>query len=247
MLVLCYHNGALGHTVGALMDCCTEEGTQDFPSFVPGKNLHHYKTRSLLYKIKHPNVNIVQEQKHNNIVVSSTATNITGRLLVLLMGLMKYNNSDPTFNNPIVYKQTGNTFGEQLEILSLTLKDKVTNDSDWLMDTNHQLDIMSFWNNVSDVNLFLINCGFTPLPDKVKDFCNKVVFTNSKYFDSIQKCVTIAQDVINNLQYDIDLTFYEAAMCHMLLLCETKKSHIEIKLLPSQPTSTTDFIEIFKD
>ena len=48
ILVLCYHNGALGHTVSALIDCCTKEG----PSFVPGENLHHYNTKSLLYQIK---------------------------------------------------------------------------------------------------------------------------------------------------------------------------------------------------
>ena len=246
MLILCYHNGALGHTVSALLDCCTREGGQDFPSFVPGKNLHHYKTNSSLYQIKHPYVDVKHEQQ-NNIVVSSTSLSITGRLLVLLMGLSKYNNAEPEFDNPVIYKQTGSTFGEQLEILSLTLRDKITRNSDWLLDTDYQLDITDFWYNPDAVELFLVKCGLTPIPDRVITFCNLVTTTNSKYFNTIQKCVTLVHDVINNKQYDIDLTFYETAMCHMLLLLQTEKSHIDIKLLTHQPTSTADFIEIFKD
>lgn len=246
MLVLCYHNGALGHTVSALFDSCTKEGRQDFPSFVPGKNLHHYKTKSTLYQVKHPDINVKQEQL-SNVVVSSTSQSIPGRLLILLMGLEKHNNSRPEFNNPIVYKQTGKTFGEQLEILSLTLKDKVTNNSEWLMDTDYQLDIMDFWHNPSKIEIFLGKCGFTPMFNRVYEFCKLVADTNSKYFDNIQKCVTLVQDVINNKHYNIDLTFYQTAMCHMLLLQQTEKSHIDIKLLTQQPTSTADFIEIFKD
>jgi hypothetical protein len=246
MLILCYHNGALGHTVSALFDCCTKEGGQNFPSFVPDKNLHHYKTKSKLYQVKHPDINVKQEQL-SNVVVSSTSHSISGRLLILLMGLEKHNNAHPEFNNPIVYKQTGKTFGEQLEILSLTLKDKVTKDSEWLVDTDYQLDIMDFWHNPSEIETCLVKCGFTPVFNRVDEFCKMVANTNSKYFGVIQKCLTIVQDVINNKHYNIDLTFYETAMCHMLLLQQTGKSHIDIKLLNQQPTSTADFIEIFKD
>jgi hypothetical protein len=246
MLVLCYHNGALGHTVSALLDCCTKEGGQDFPSFVPGKNLHHYNTKSTLYQVKHPDIDVKQEQL-SNIVASSTSQSIPGRLLVLLMGLEKHTNACPEFNNPIVYKQTGKTFGEQLEILSLTLRDKVTKDSEWFMDTDYQLDIMDFWHNPGNIQIFLVKCGFTPMVTRVNEFCKLVADANSKYFDIIQKCVTLVQDVINNKDYSIDLTFYETAMCHMLLLQQTGKSHIDIKLLNQQPTSTANFIEIFKD
>lgn len=246
MLVLCYHNGALGHTVAALFDCCTKEGRQDFPSFVPDKNLHHYKTKSTLYQIIHPDINVKREQL-SNVVVSSTSHSILGRLLILLMGLEKHTRDRPEFNNPIMYKQTGNTFGEQLEILSLTLKDKVINNSEWFMDTDYQLDIMNFWHNPNEIEIFLVKCGFTPIFNRVEEFCKLVIATNSKYFDAIQKCVTLAQDVINNKHYSINLTFYETAMCHMLLVQQTGRSHIDIKLLNQQPTSTADFIEIFKD
>jgi len=247
MLVLCYHNGALGHTVSALIDCCTKEGSQEFPSFVPGENLHHYKTKSLLYQIKHPNIDVNYEQQNNNIVVSSTSLTVYGRLLILLMGLLKYNKKLPEFNAPMFFKQTGDTYGEQIEILSLTLKDKIQHTTDWFLDANYHLDIMDFWYNTSNVEKFLVNCGFTPMPKKIEKFCDAVVYTNSKYFDIIQKCVTLVHDVINNKQYNIDLTFYETAMCHMLLLLQTEKSHVDIKLLTCHPTSTADFIEIFKD
>jgi len=247
MLVLCYHNGALGHTVSALIDCCTKEGGQEFPSFVPGENLHHYNTKSLLYQIKHPDIDVKYEQQNNNIVVSSTSLTIHGRLLIVLMGLLKYNKKLPEFNAPMFFNQIGDTYGKQIEILSLTLKDKIQHTTGWFLDVDYYLDIIDFWYNISNVEKFLVNCGFTPMPEKIEKFCATVVRTNSKYFDIIQKCVTLVQDVINNKQYDIDLTFYETAMCHMLLLLQTEKSHVDIKLLTHRPTSTSDFIEIFKD
>jgi hypothetical protein len=247
MLVLCYHNGALGHTVGALIDCCTKEGSQEFPSFVLNRNLHHYKSRTGLYRIRHPNINIDQERRASNTVISSTSFSKRGRLLIILMGLLKHLGNEPKFNNPVMYNQHGLSFGEQLEILSVTLKDKVLLDHDWYVNTDYQLDITSFWDNTKAVEQFLINCKLTPVPDLVMSFCNKVAETNSKYFNTIEKCVTLVQAVINNTQYKVDLTFYEAAMCHMLLLCHTGKLHTDIKLMHCLPTSSNDFIEIFKD
>jgi len=247
MLVLCYHNGALGHTVGALIDCCTKEGRQEFPSFVPGRNLHQHRSRTGLYRIQHPDIDIAQEQRNGNTVISSTSFSKNGRLLIMLMGLLKYSGSEPKFNNPVLYNQHGLLFGEQLEILSVTLKDKILSDHDWYVNTDYQLDITHFWDNTEAVEQFLINCKLTPVHDRVISFCSKVAETNSKYVDTIEKCVTLVQAVINNTQYKVDLTFYETAMCHMLLLCQTGKLHTDIKLMQQLPTSSNDFIEIFKD
>lgn len=245
MLVLCYHNGALGHTVGALIDCCTKEGGQNFPSFVPGNNLHEHKSTTGLYRIQHPEIDIDQERRNGNTVISATSFDTKGRLLIMLMGLLKYTSKTPEFNHSVVYKQHGRLFGEQPEILSLTLKDKVSSDLDWFVDTDYQLDIINFWNNPLAVEKFLINCRLTPVHDLVVKFCNKVAETNSRYFDTIEKCVTLAQAVVNKTQYKVDLTFYEAAMCHMLLLQHTGKSHTDVKLMHSLPKSSNDFIEIF--
>ena len=247
MLVLCYHNGALGHTVGALIDCCTKEGSQEFPSFVLNRNLHQHKSRTGLYRIQHPDIDIDQERRAGNTVISSTSFSKRGRLLIILMGLLKYLGNEPKFNNPVVYKQHGLSFGEQLEILSVTLKDKVLSDHSWHVDTDHQLDITDFWSNPDAVEKFLIDCNLTPVRNLVVRFCDKVTETNAKYFNTIEKCVTLVQAVINNTQYKVDLTFYEAAMCHMLLLCHTGKLHTDIKLMHYLPTSSNDFIEIFKD
>lgn len=248
MLVLCYHNGALGHTVSALIDSCTKEGGQDFPSFVINKNLHNYTPRSGLYQVKHPYIDIEKERNRNNIVISSTSTSVSGRLLILLMGLLKSNaQTAPVFNEPVVYKQDGTLFGEQLEILSLTLKDKISQETDWYTDADFQLDIIDFWTNCQGIEKFLLDCGLTPMPVRILEFCQKVMETNAEYFDTIQKCVTIAHDVIHNQEYDIELTFYEAAMCHMLLLQHSNKTHQEIKLLQSMPNNTASFIKIFKE
>ena len=248
MLVLCYHNGALGHTVSALIDSCTKEGSGNFPSFVTNKNLHHYMPQSKGYQIKHPYINIEQERNHNNTVISSTSSSVFGRLLILLMGLLKSNaQTTPVFNAPVQYKQDGTLFGEQLETLSLTLKDKISKEDDWYTDVDYQLDVVYFWTNPQGIEKFLLDCNLTPIPVRVLEFCQKVRETNAVYFDTVKKCVTIAHDVINNQEYDIDLTFYEAAMCHMLLLKHFDRPHQEIKLMQCMPTNTASFIQIFKD
>jgi hypothetical protein len=201
-----------------------------------------------VYQVKHPYINIEQERKHNNIVISSSSKSVFGRLLILLMGLLKSNaQTTPEFNTPIVYKQNGTMFGEQLEILSLTLKDKISKEADWYTDVDYQLDVVDFWTNPLGIEKFLLDCNLTPIPVRVLEFCQKVRETNAVYFDTVKKCVTITQDVINNQEYNIDLTFYEAAMCHMLLLQHFDKSHQEIKLVQCTPTNTTSFIQIFKD
>jgi hypothetical protein len=248
MLVLCYHNGALGHTVSALIDSCTKEVGGNFPSFVINKNLHHYIPQSRVYQVKHPYIDIEQERKHNNIVISSSSKSVFGRLLILLMGLLKSNvQTTPGFNAPVVYKQNGTLFGEQLEILSLTLKDKISKEADWYTDVDYQLDVMDFWTNPQGIEKFLLDCNLTPIPVRVLEFCQKVREINAVYFDTVKKCVTITQDVINNKEYNIDLTFYEAAMCHMLLLQHFNKTHNEVKLVQCMPTNTASFIQIFKD
>ena len=58
------------------------------------------------------------------------------------MGLKKWIGNVPDYNDPVVYKQFGQTYGEQLEILSVTLKDKTQSDSDWYVDCDYKLDII---------------------------------------------------------------------------------------------------------
>ncbi len=245
MLVFCYHNGALGHATMALIETCTKEGNTEFPSFFEQKNLHHFKPKCKLFRIRHPDCDINAEHRLGNTVACSTSSSYFGRHLVLLMGLKKWIGNLPDLNQPVTYKQYGQTYGEQLEIIALTLKDKVVSDSDWFMDADCVLDIVDYWTNTDRVAKWLALCGYTPVIDKVTEFCNQVSRANQYYHDIITKCFGIVDDVTLGKVYPIEISFYETAICHSLLLQHYAKSHIDTKLFSCAPTSTQNFIEIF--
>ena len=245
MLILCYHNGALGHSVGALLDCCSKEGMKDFPSFVTNQNLHHYQLDSDLYQEVHPVCNVDQERSRGNRVVSSSARTQFGKLLILLMGLKKWVNNIPEFNNPVTYKQYGEGYGDQLEILSLDLQGKVNSDNDWFLNADSVLDITDFWHSPSNISNFISDCNLTPDMDRVKEFCRLVAVANQSYYDSTSRCMDVVGNVIQQKDQLIDLSFYEVAVCHSLLLTHYGRSHIDVKLLKEHPTSTKNLIEIF--
>jgi len=248
MLVLCYHNGALGHTVTALMDCCTEEGSSEFPSFVKGKHLHHYLPQSKFYKVSHPIIDIAKEKAAGNTIISSSSFSTFGRLLIILMGLNKWSKAVPEFNAPVVFRQDGTTIQEQLEVLSNTLLDKISTDQWWFTDVDHVLDITNFFGEPNKVSTFLSNCGLHPIDEKVKSFCYAVAVSNQEYVDTIEKCVKISTDILDGKEYNVDLSFYETAMCHMLLMKHTgKRFYEQPHRLQYFPTSTVDYIKLFKD
>jgi len=249
MLVLCYHNGALGHTVSALMDCCTEEGGASvFPSFAPGNHLHHHLPKSKFYRVQHPVINMALEKQRNNTVISASSYSITGRLLIVLMGLKKWFKKIPEFNAPVMLRQDGNTAHEQLETLSNTLFDKVSNNDGWYIEADHVLDITNFWRDANCVSLFLSECGLHPIENKVTSFCQMVANSNQEYFDIVENCVKIFNDILEGKVYEINQSFFEAAMCHMLLMKHLKKRFYEQpQRLKCFPASTLDYIKIFKD
>jgi hypothetical protein len=244
MLVFCYHNGALGHATMALIETCTKEGNREFPSFLDQQNLHHYIPQGVLYQQKHPVCNVSTEQTLANKVACSTSATYFGRYLVLLMGLKKWVGDLPDYNDPVVYKQLGQTYGEQLEILSVTLKDKTQSDSDWYVDCDYKLDIVDYWLNPENVSVWLSQLGFEPIYSRVEEFCRLVADSNQSYYDSVSKCQQIANDIFLKKVYDITLSFYETAMCHSMLLRNHNISHIDCKLLHAIPTSTSHLIEI---
>jgi hypothetical protein len=247
MVVFCYHNGALGHVTSALIECCTQEGKRDFPFFYQAESLHYYIAEQKLFCIKHPKCDIAQEKKLGNSVISASSFSDFGRYLILLMGLKKWNNKQPEYNHQVTYKQQGDTYGEQLEILSLTLQDKVKLDTDWFVNADYVLDITEYWHNPHGVAEWLTSCGFTPNLDQVKYFCQQVVKTNQVYYNTISKCVEIVDAVTANINQVVDLSFYEIAMCHSMLLSRYKKSHTKIQLLKTPPSSTRDLANIFYD
>ena len=245
MMILCYQQGALGHAVNALIDCCTKEGNNDFPLFSKNQNLHHYKSKTRLVGIVHPDCDVALFQQRGYVVISSTSKTFNGRLLVILMGLAKWFKKLPEFNNPIKkLEQFGDTFGEQIEILSASLTNLIKNESEWFSDANHTFDILNFWNDVQSVITFLKDIGLTPVNELVHKFCRKITYINQMYYNSVQKCVSIANNVINREIVDIDISFYEVAMIHCLLMEHLNRNHLELKLLDSTPKNTIEFINI---
>lgn len=245
MIVLCYHNGALGHATGALIDCCTLEGGRDFPPFYHAENLHHYSYSQGLYKVNHPDCDVRYEQNNGNRVISTSSRSMFGRLLILLMGLKKWVGNEPGLDRAVSYKQYGDTYGEQLEILSLTIRDKVKSDADWFLDADCVLDIVDYWNSTPNIVSWIEQCGFTPDETRVKHFCQQVASINQTYYDRITVCTNIVNDVIEGKNYSFDLSFYEVAMCHAMLLDHYNKSHCDVKLLVTHPTNTQQFWSIF--
>jgi hypothetical protein len=245
MIIFCYHNGALGRTTSALIECCTKDGEGLFPIFDKTKNLHHYRPTQKLFEIRHPYCDVETEKKLGNFVISASSSSIVGRYLILLMGLKKWNNDEPNFDHEAVYKQHGNSYGEQLEILSLTMKDKVESDSDWYIDADQTLDILDYWHSAINVSAWLRRCGFIPLEDQVSRFCYEVAQSNQIYYDKINVCVDIVNDVISQQIKPINLSFFEIAVCHGMLLQHYSKPHNEVKLLTCHPSSTQDLVEAF--
>jgi hypothetical protein len=246
MLSFCYHNGALGYATMALIETCTKEGNSEFPSFVSQQNLHHYVPRCVLFRVKHPYCDVFAEQALGHKVACSTSTTYFGRYLILLMGLKKWIGNLPTYNDPVVYKQFGQTYGEQLEILSLTLRDKTQSDSDWYIDSDYKLDIVDYWQNPLQVSTWLAQLGFAPIYKRVEEFCKLVSGSNQFYYNSVENCQQIVDDIILKKVRNINLSFYETAMCHSMLLRYYNVSHTELKLLHSPPTSTSHLIGILK-
>jgi hypothetical protein len=244
MLVFCYHNGALGHATMALIETCTKEGNAEFPSFHDQQHLHHYIPQCSLYQLKHPECNVSDEQALGNKVACSTSTTYFGRYLILLMGLKKWVKDEPAHNDPVVYKQFGQTYGEQLEILSVTLTDKIQSDSDWYVNCDYKLDIVDYWQKPAHVSAWLAHLGFNPVHERVEEFCKLVASSNQLYYDSVGKCQQIVDNIILKKVREINLSFYEIAMCHSMLLRHYNVSHIELKLLHTTPTNTRHLIEI---
>lgn len=245
--MLCYRNGALGHTVSALLNCCTHEGgLEKFPLFNKGKNLHHFKPGNNFYTVKHPEINISTERELGNFVISSSSRSEFGKLLILFMSYGKWYKHYPDFNAPINFNQGTGTYGEQIEILGRTVADVIKSDKDWFLEVDYVFDIMHFWNNTQGVVEFLKICNLTPELQAVEDFCNQVKISNETYFNSVKKCYVVAECVLKDVDQLVDLTFFEVAVCYALLLINYK--HIRQPKVPQEiPKSTVDFKKLFEE
>ena len=75
-----------------------------------------------------------------------------------------------------------------------------------------------------------------------------VATSNQEYFDTVENCVKISNDILEGKVYETNLDFFESAMCHMLLMGRLgKRFYEQPRRLECLPTSTLDYIKIFKD
>lgn len=246
MLVLCYHNGALGHAARALLDCCSQEGNEPFPSFEPGQNLHHFQPSDSLVTVQHPICHVHAERQQGNFVIASTSESDFGRFLILAMGLNKWNQQIPDYNDSVVYKQYGTNYGDQLEILSLTLKEKVYQAHDWFVDADSVLEILDYWHSPHRLSQNIRDCGLSPIPSKVLEFAQKVSESNQCYFDYVRTCFdTVAKVLAKEESQECVLDFFQTAICHAKLLHDLDISHKTVKLFDGPPSRINTFTRCF--
>lgn len=229
----------------ALLECCTKEGNRKFPSFVAGKNLHHFQPRHRWYQPRHPHCNIAEERALGNKTLSCTSRSDHGRFMIVLMGLNKWIGNQPQFNFPVTYKQTGSSYGDQLEILSLTLRDKIYRDSDWLLDADQILDVLDYWKDHDAVIQVVTDCGLTPIPQRVREFCSIASNSNQEFLDKVSTCRDVVNWVIEKKDHALSLDFFQVAICHSMLLQNFGVQHQDVLLFQTHPTHTKDFMEIF--
>lgn len=247
MVVLCYRNGALGRTVSALFSSCTKEGKSSFPSFIKDQNLHHYEDHKNFYRIEHPIIDLDYERHQGNTVVSSSSRSYFGRLLILFMSFGKWFKQYPELDRPLEFNQGNGPYGNQIEVLAITIADEINSIDRWYLDADYVLDILDFWQSPDQVINFLNKCGFQAENKLVKEFCSQVAETNQNYFDAVDKCHKIVDDVINSKVYPISLTFFEVAVCYALLMLKFNLNASSRKVLLEPPVSTLDFKKIIKD
>jgi hypothetical protein len=241
MLVLHYHNGAMGNTVGALWASCTIEGNTEIPIFNIGKNLHHFTHEKEFYSIKHPHIDIEYEKSKNNTIVCSTSNSVFGKLLILTMSFMKWHMRIPKFNEPCVFNQGNGSYGDQLEMLSDTIISKLDT-----FDDKYDIifDILWFWKDTSQIKQFLLNCQLSPIDTKIEEFVKIVTKTNNQYFEIVERCFLIADDVLCGKNYEITVNFFETAIIRALLKMKTTDN---LLLMSEPPKYITDFNKLFKE
>jgi len=268
--------GAGAHLVSALLDYCTEEGgLPGYPKFIPGDNLHthavihkkvdnfyisylHPVSDMVMYANLHEKKPIIKKQIFDWNFISAAdetlapiANNDLGRLLILSMSIGKcWNKKLPPDDYFFDYSRC-TSFGDKIEVVAFTLFDVLT--CDFFKFHTHKyptyfIDVLWFYNNEYEKIIeTIIACGWTPKKEKVKIFCQKVLYFNKPYYDIISNCQSIYLEVINKIVRGINLTFFETAIIHALLMKSYNiESPKQIKLIKELPTSTEDFFNLYE-
>lgn len=274
MITLSKRGGAGVHTLAALLDYCTEQGGLDgYPVMTPGSNLHshgqtYYKSKSKFYNadgILHDQTDEklykklfgkylfrprkVNYKKIKGLTLGNIAKDDFGRLLIFTMALGKtFDKKLPPDDQQIDYSNCSN-FSEKIELVSLTVSDMLKQNFETFFGHDfptHHIDILWYWNSPDKICTVIEQCGWNPIVDKVHEFCQRVTVFNELYYSTVKRSFDAYHQVINQQDVLCDLTFYETAMTHALLINYYKCTDpSQIKLIHKLPTSTGEFFNLY--
>lgn len=273
MINLVRRAGAGLHTLLALLDYCTVQGgLEGFPTMVPGDNLHshiesHKKIKNKFYNstYTHPfndkimfakifgkhlsKTNVVKYTKTKGITLAPIAKNDFGKLLIFIMGIGKcFNKKLPPDDHQIDYSSCNN-LSEKIELVALILSDALKQDFKQFFGHDfptHHIDILWYWNDPDKICTIIEQCGWNPIVQKVHEFCQQVTVFNALYYNMVKKSFDTYQYVLDNQDVPCNLTFYETAMVHALLINHHKCTHpSQIKLIHQLPVSTGEFFNLY--
>lgn len=273
MITLIQRGGAGLHTVSALLDFCTVEGNlPGYPVFEAGNNLHtqikthskvatefydsrmlHVFSDDVLYKdengkyINLPNRKI--EYRNEDITLAPIANDSFGRILILAMAAGKTKNKKLPPDD--LYYDYSNclSLGDQLEKIAFSLRDDILTDFLGFHGhryPNYSIDVLWFYHNdYQKIINVIVECGWTPKPEKVKEFCRLVLDFNKKYYKMLDNIINTYNQVIDRNTTECYLNFYEAAAIIGLIAAEYNLDTPEkMKLFESIPTNTKEFIDL---
>lgn len=273
MITLIQRPGASLHTLSALLDYCTVEGgLEGFPTMIPGNNLHthihdHKKIKKEFYdptymhafsdKIVFGKIfgkywsktTAVLYKKTKGLTFAPIARNDFGKLLIFTMGIGKcFDKKLPPDDSQIDYSSCTN-LSEKIELVSLILSDALKQSFEKFFGHDYptyHIDVLWYWENPSNICTIIQQCGWTPIVDKVHDFCQRVTVFNALYYDTVKKSFGAFHNVVAGQNVPCNLTFYETAMAHALLINHYRCTHpSQIKLIHELPKTTSEFFNLY--
>ena len=272
MIHLVQRGGAGIHTLCALLDYCTLEGGLDgYPIMIPGDNLHshitsHKKIKKEFYTHSMHTVNDhikykkffgwyllgkgkIKYKRPVDLTLSPISKDEFGRLLIFTMSIGKTLNKKMPPNDDRFDYSKFITLGDKIELVALTISDQLKQTFKQFFGHDfptYHIDVLWYWNDPDKICTIIEQCGWNPIVDKVHEFCQRVTVFNALYYDTVKRSFDAYYQVLNQQNVQCDLTFYETAMTHALLINHYKCTHPDqIKLIHQLPTSTGDFFNLY--
>jgi hypothetical protein len=256
--------------------CTEEGNLEGYPQFNAGKHLHSHgeihKTRAPWF-YEAPNLQYVVEKidrqeldrklardftqyqriascSEGDIIISPVANNNFGRLLIVTMAFGKSMNKQlPPMDNRLDYSKCASE-SDQIEHIAFILARLLKQEFDQFHGHHYPtyaLDVMWFYDiDYKNISRVVESCNWHPKIEKVKEICHMIYNSNKIYYDSIRKCKSVYLDVVSKTARPCDLTIYETAMVHSLLIDYYDiESSEQVKLINQIPTSTQEFFDLY--